>query len=94
MSFFHQQNYLRVINVWFDDKFKEYFYAREPWLRGAPYGDISAQLKLKQDKKCKSFEWFMKNVAYDVYDKFPPLPPNVAWGEVSCSLFYQIMFAS
>lgn len=65
-----------------EGEFKEYFYRREPWLRGAPYGDVSAQLKMKEEKKCKSFRWFMENVAYDVYDKFPPLPPNVAWGEV------------
>ena len=25
----------------------------------------------------------MDNVAYDVYQKFPELPPNVEWGEVS-----------
>uniref|UniRef100_A0A2C9JJC3 Polypeptide N-acetylgalactosaminyltransferase n=1 Tax=Biomphalaria glabrata TaxID=6526 RepID=A0A2C9JJC3_BIOGL len=75
-------NYLRVVEVWMEGEFKEYFYRREPWLRGAPYGDVSAQLKMKEEKKCKSFRWFMENVAYDVYDKFPPLPPNVAWGEI------------
>lgn len=75
-------NYLRVVEVWMDPEFKEFFYTREPWLRGAPYGDISEQLKMKKEKNCKSFKWFMDEVAYDVYDKFPPLPPNVAWGEV------------
>jgi len=29
----------------------------------------------------------MDNVAYDVYDKFPALPPNVHWGEVSLAVF-------
>ncbi|XP_005100984.1 N-acetylgalactosaminyltransferase 7 isoform X2 [Aplysia californica] len=75
-------NYLRVVEVWMEDEFKEYFYAREPWLRGAPFGDVSEQLRIKKEKNCKSFRWFMENVAYDVYDKFPALPPNVAWGEV------------
>ena len=73
---------MRVVEVWMEGEFKEFFYTREPWLRGAPYGDISEQLKMKKEKKCKSFAWFMENIAYDVYDKFPKLPPNVAWGEV------------
>ena len=45
-------------------------------------GDISEQLQLKKDKNCKSFDWFMKEVAYDVFDKYPRLPPNKHWGEL------------
>ena len=45
-------------------------------------GDISEQLKLKDEKKCKSFDWFMKEIAYDVFFKYPRLPPNQVWGEV------------
>jgi polypeptide N-acetylgalactosaminyltransferase len=75
-----------VIETWFDDKFKEYFYTREPLARYLDMGDISEQLAMKERLKCKSFEWFMDNVAYDVYDKFPPLPPNLHWGEVSLNV--------
>ncbi|XP_069704421.1 N-acetylgalactosaminyltransferase 7 isoform X1 [Periplaneta americana] len=75
-------NYKRVIETWFDDKFKEYFYTREPLARYLDMGDINDQLALKEKLKCKNFEWFMENVAYDVYDKFPPLPPNLHWGEI------------
>ncbi|XP_023710321.1 N-acetylgalactosaminyltransferase 7 isoform X1 [Cryptotermes secundus] len=75
-------NYKRVIETWFDDKFKEYFYTREPLARFLDKGDISEQLALKERLGCKSFEWFMDNVAYDVYDKFPALPPNLHWGEI------------
>lgn len=77
------QNYKRVIETWFDEKYKEYFYTREPLARYLDMGDITEQLKLKEKLKCKDFSWFMKNVAYDVLDKYPELPPNIYWGEVS-----------
>ena len=77
------RNYKRVIETWFDDEYKEYFYTREPLARLIDMGDISEQLKLKKDKKCKSFDWFMTEVAYDVFDKYPRLPPNAYWGQVA-----------
>ncbi|XP_041352821.1 N-acetylgalactosaminyltransferase 7-like [Gigantopelta aegis] len=75
-------NYMRVVEVWLDDEYKEYFYTREPTIRGYPIGDLTKQLAFKKDNNCKSFKWFMENVAYEVFDRFPPLPPNKAWGEV------------
>lgn len=79
------QNYKRVIETWFDEKHKEFFYTREPLARLLDHGDISEQLLFKERKKCKSFQWYMDNVAYDVLDKFPELPPNLHWGEVRIS---------
>lgn len=73
-------NYKRVIETWFDEEHKEYFYTREPMARYLDMGDISAQIELKKRLECSSFSWYMENVAYDVYDKFPKLPPNVQWG--------------
>lgn len=75
-------NYKRVIETWFDDKYKEYFYTREPLARYLDMGDISEQLRLKERLGCKSFQWFMDTVAYDVFDKFPQLPANLHWGEL------------
>ncbi|XP_029677921.1 N-acetylgalactosaminyltransferase 7 isoform X2 [Formica exsecta] len=75
-------NYKRVIETWFDEKHKEFFYTREPLARLLDHGDISEQLAFKERKKCKSFQWYMDNVAYDVLDKFPELPPNIHWGEL------------
>ncbi|XP_011177160.2 N-acetylgalactosaminyltransferase 7 [Zeugodacus cucurbitae] len=75
-------NYKRVIETWFDDTHKEYFYTREPLARYLDMGDISEQLALKKRLNCKSFQWFMDNIAYDVYDKFPALPANLHWGEL------------
>lgn len=77
-------NYKRVIETWFDDKFKEFFYTREPMARFLDMGDITEPLALKNRLKCKSFQWFMDNVAYDVLDRFPELPANDAWGELRC----------
>ncbi|KAL1122097.1 hypothetical protein AAG570_003503 [Ranatra chinensis] len=75
-------NYKRVIETWFDPKYKEYFYTREPLAMYLDMGNITDQLALKKKLNCKSFDWYMKNVAYDVFDKFPDLPPNLHWGEL------------
>lgn len=40
-------NYKRVIETWFDEKYKEFFYTREPMARFLDMGDISEQLTLK-----------------------------------------------
>lgn len=75
-------NYKRVIETWFDERYKEFFYTREPLARLLDHGDITEQLLFKERKRCKSFQWYMDNVAYDVLDKFPELPPNIHWGEL------------
>lgn len=76
------QNYKRVIEVWFDEKYKEFFYTREPLARYLDSGDVSEQLAIKNKFKCKSFQWFMDNVAPDLLLKYPELPPNLYWGEM------------
>lgn len=75
-------NYKRVIEVWFDDEYKEYFYTREPLARFYDPGDMKKQLELKKTLGCKSFDWFMTNVASDVFRDFPKLPKNLDWGEL------------
>lgn len=76
------RNYKRLVETWFDPAYKEYFYTREPLARLIDMGDISKQLALKSRKNCKSFTWFMHEVAYDVLDKYPAPPPNAHWGEL------------
>jgi len=75
-------NYKRVIEVWFDDKYKEFFYTREPMARFLDHGDITEQLAIKDRLQCKSFAWFMENVAPDMLTKYPELPANLFWGEM------------
>ncbi|XP_065670493.1 N-acetylgalactosaminyltransferase 7 [Hydra vulgaris] len=76
------RNYKRLIEVWFDDKYKEFFYTREPLARFIDTGDVSEQMALKKRMNCKSFTWFMEEIAYDVLKKYPEPPPNAHWGEV------------
>ena len=64
--------------------YRKYFYRTRPQIEKLNYGDISEMIKWKEDNKCKSFNWYMENVAGDVIDKYP-LPSPVAdngkrWG--------------
>ena len=76
------RNYKRLVETWYDPKYKEYFYTTQPLARFLDMGDISEQLALKKKKNCKSFDWFMKEIAYDVFYKYPAPPPNAHWGEI------------
>lgn len=81
------QNYKRVAEVWMDE-YKEYLYLRRPKYRTLEVGDLSAQLEIRERLQCKSFDWFMKNIAFDLPKKYPPIePPDFASGEVIALLF-------
>ncbi|KAI1715360.1 glycosyl transferase family 2 domain-containing protein [Ditylenchus destructor] len=73
-------NLIRVIKTWMDD-YGKYYYIREPQAKYREPGDISAQLALRERLKCKSFNWYVENVAYDVQKSYPLLPENDVWGE-------------
>ena len=75
------KNYMRVVEVWWDD-YKKYFYTTRPETIGLDYGDISLQKQFRIDNKCKDFNWFMKEVAYDIPESFPLPPLNLFWGEL------------
>ena len=69
------------------DEYKEHLYKRRPNYRSIETGDISAQLAIREKLKCKSFDWFMKEVAFDLPKKYPMVePPTAAEGEVSLTL--------
>ena len=76
------QNYKRVAEVWMDE-YKEYLYLRRPQYRNLEVGDLWAQHGIRERLKCKPFKWFMKNIAFDLPKKYPPIePPDFASGEV------------
>ncbi|RMC13808.1 hypothetical protein DUI87_08891 [Hirundo rustica rustica] len=75
------KNYVRVVEVWWDE-YKDYFYASRPETKALPYGDISELKKFREDHNCKSFKWFMEEIAYDITSYYPLPPKNVDWGEI------------
>ncbi len=52
-------------------------------------GDIAPQKAIREKLQCKSFKWFMDNVAYDLLKKFPLPSDNKVWGEV-CSFYFNL----
>ena len=75
-------NYKRVVEVWWDEEFKNFFYTREPLAKFFDHGDIEEQLALKEKLQCKSFSWFMDRIGKVVFKQFPKLPANAQWGEI------------
>jgi hypothetical protein len=76
------------------DDYKKVFYAMKPQLQGKDFGDISERLEIRKRLKCKSFEWYLKNVIPELV--VPDLYP-LGRGEVgrfwSCYLIYCYFFA-
>ena len=65
------------------DEYAEYVYQRRPEYRHLSAGDMTAQKELRSRLNCKSFKWFMSEVAWDLPKHYPPVePPAAAWGEV------------
>ncbi|XP_061580431.1 N-acetylgalactosaminyltransferase 7 isoform X1 [Cololabis saira] len=75
------KNYVRVVEVWWDE-YKDYFYASRPETLTLAYGDISDLKRFREEHRCKSFKWFMEEIAYDIPVHYPLPPKNVEWGEV------------
>lgn len=76
------RNYKRVAEVWMDE-YAEYLYKRKPHWRDLDAGDLTEQKAIREKLQCKPFKWFMKNIAFDLPKKYPPVEPeDFAWGEV------------
>uniref|UniRef100_A0A8C7YS66 Polypeptide N-acetylgalactosaminyltransferase n=1 Tax=Oryzias sinensis TaxID=183150 RepID=A0A8C7YS66_9TELE len=75
------KNYVRVVEVWWDE-YKDFFYASRPETLTLAYGDISELKRFREEHRCKSFKWFMEEIAYDIPVHYPLPPKNVEWGEI------------
>uniref|UniRef100_A0ABM5FL73 Polypeptide N-acetylgalactosaminyltransferase n=1 Tax=Pogona vitticeps TaxID=103695 RepID=A0ABM5FL73_9SAUR len=76
------RNLKRVAEVWMDE-YAEYIYQRRPEYRHLSAGDVAAQKELRNNLNCRSFKWFMNEVAWDLGKFYPPVePPAAAWGEI------------
>lgn len=66
------------------DEYKHHLYSRLPHTYDRiDVGDISAQLAVRERLQCKSFKWFMEEIAFDLPLKYPPVePPDFASGAI------------
>ncbi|XP_030380297.1 N-acetylgalactosaminyltransferase 6-like [Scaptodrosophila lebanonensis] len=75
------KNLKRVAEVWMDD-YKKYI----SWYKlyeNLDVGDLSKQKALRSKLKCKSFQWYLKNVAFNIMLMYPPFDmPNYASGAI------------
>ncbi|XP_075234604.1 N-acetylgalactosaminyltransferase 6-like isoform X2 [Lycorma delicatula] len=77
------RNYRRVAEVWMDE-YAEYIYMRRPHYRTIDPGNLTEQKAIRRKLNCKSFKWFMTNVAFDLVKTYPPIePPDFASGSIS-----------
>lgn len=66
------------------DEYKEYLYKRDPEkYESIDAGDLTKQKAIREKLQCKSFKWFMEEIAFDLPKKYPPVePPDFAWGTI------------
>nr|XP_033783640.1 polypeptide N-acetylgalactosaminyltransferase 10 isoform X2 [Geotrypetes seraphini] len=76
------KNLKRVAEVWMDE-YAEYIYQRRPEYRHLSAGDVTSQKELRSKLHCKSFKWYMTEIAWDLPKYYPPVElPAAAWGEI------------
>ncbi|CBY34413.1 unnamed protein product [Oikopleura dioica] len=80
---FVDRNYVRVVEVWWDE-YSKYFYERKPNAKHVDPGDLTEVKAVRERLQCKSFDWFMKEIGYDLPKHFPLVEPsNAARGHIT-----------
>lgn len=66
------------------DEYKQYLYDRNRTrYNNIDEGDLTHQKSLRDKLKCKSFKWYIENIAYDLVERFPLIePPHKAFGVI------------
>lgn len=79
-----KRNALRVAEIWMDEYKDMVYLAWNIPLQnsGIDYGDISSRMALREKLKCKTFDWYLKNV----YPALKPIHNIVAYGRMKNSL--------
>jgi polypeptide N-acetylgalactosaminyltransferase len=93
---FLYRNYKRVAEVWMDD-YKKYIYSRHPDVFAKiDAGDLSKMKAIREKLKCKSFQWYLDEVAPEVLELYLPVVPIFTSGAVRIrnSIKEQIMICS
>jgi polypeptide N-acetylgalactosaminyltransferase len=76
------KNYRRVAEVWMDE-YAEFIYRRRPHLKTIDPGDLTEQKALREKLQCKSFKWFIENIAFDLIKVYPMIEPDdFGYGEI------------
>ncbi|XP_023346877.1 polypeptide N-acetylgalactosaminyltransferase 1 [Eurytemora carolleeae] len=62
----HGINTARTVEVWMDE-YKKLFYMHRPDLLSTDIGSVKNRNKFREDKQCKPFSWFLKNIYHQKF---------------------------
>ncbi|XP_050093834.1 putative polypeptide N-acetylgalactosaminyltransferase 10 [Anopheles aquasalis] len=73
---FITRNHKRVAEIWMDE-YKQYIYDRDPMRYArSDAGDMSKMRAIREKLQCKPFAWFLKEVAPEILQLYPPVEPE------------------